>query len=364
MGRAILIILIGSILLLSTIAFNTRSRTNQARESAVSYYSENQSRNICNSKVGMLMATFANDKNYRVNTAQTKSLFNGTTTYTMKAVLLPSMTDSVMEVNVTGIHFGDTSNVIVNFRSVGFVPPPVKGAIATNNSSLAQGNIKIDGRDHDRNGNLISNSGTYGIWTTQSHVQTGAAQIGGTDDARVDYVPSKPGNPAIIKTGQVWPGGYPDTPDKLMGGASKGFPEGTLKNIAMSGVNGSQYVTSPTSLTSPLSGVTYVEANLLHDTDISGSGILVVHNASTTALLRIPNGIFKGLIIADDIYKLHTSVILGAVVGLTPSPSAGHTIGNSEGFVLFSREVIKDVTDMILGIGYARQRLEVLHWYE
>ena len=118
MGRAILIILIGSILLLSTIAFNTKSRTNQARESAVSYYSANQSRNICNSKVGMLMSTFADDKNYRVKTAQTKSLFNGTTTYTMKAVLLPSMTDSVMEVNVTGIHFGDTSKA--DIRGIGF----------------------------------------------------------------------------------------------------------------------------------------------------------------------------------------------------------------------------------------------------
>lgn len=364
MGRVILIILAGSILILSKLAFNIKSNTNQTRESAVSYYSENQSRNICNSKVGMLLSTFADNKNYRVKKTQTKSLFNGTTTYSLNAVLLPSMTDSVMEIKVTGIHFGDTSNAIVHFRSIGFVPPPVNGAISTNNPSLAQGNISIDGRDHDRNGNLIPNSGTYGIWTTQSHVQTGAAKIGGTDDARIDYAPSKPGNPAIIKTGQVWPGGYPDSPDKLMGGASKGFPEGTLKNIAMSGVGGSQYVTNPASLTFPLSGVTYVEANLLHDTNISGSGILIVHNSSTNALLRIPNGTFKGLIIADDIYKLHTSLILGAVVGLTPSPSAGHTIGNSDGFVLFSREVIKDVTEMTLGLGHARQRLEVFHWYE
>lgn len=364
MGRALLIILTGSILLLSTLAFNTKLKTNQARESAVSYYSENQSRNICNSRVGMLMSTFADKKNYRVKTAQTKSLFNGTTTYTMKAVLLPSMTDSVMEVNVTGIHFGDTSNAVVNFRSVGFVPPPVKAAISTNNPSQAQGTITIDGRDHDRNGNLISNSGTYGIWTTQTHVQTGSAKIGGTGDTSVDYAPSKPGNPAIIKTGQVWPGGYPDSPDKLMGGASKGFPEGTLKNIAISGVYGSQYVTNPASLTLPFSGVTYIEANLMDGKDISGSGILVVHNGSTTALLQSPDGTFKGLIIADDVYKLHCDLIIGAVVSLTPSPPAGHTIGNSNGFVLFSREVIKDVTEMTLGIGHARQRLEVLHWYE
>lgn len=54
-----------------------------------------------------------------------------------------------------------------------------------------------------------------------------------------------------------------------MAGPAMGYPEGTLKQIAMGGVDGSQYVgpdTSPPSgpgdLTFPLRGVTYVELGL------------------------------------------------------------------------------------------------------
>ncbi len=57
-----------------------------------------------------------------------------------------------------------------------------------------------------------------------------------------------------------------------MGGTSAGFPSGFLKSYAQSGSGGSQYVTNPSSLTYPLTGVTYVEiSGTWNSANITGS---------------------------------------------------------------------------------------------
>ncbi len=125
------------------------------------------------------------------------------------------------------------------------------------------------------------------------------------------------------------------------------FAEGTLKTIAQSGRKGSQYVTDPSQLTLPLSGVTYVElppGEIWGDTEVvdfgNGSGILVVHNAATNAAIKNLNyGSFKGVIIADDLVHIHNR-ILGGIVTLTPAPSEGNCIGNGTGDVFYSSQAV------------------------
>ena len=148
-----------------------------------------------------------------------------------------------------------------------------------------------------------------------------------------------------------------------------------LKSIAISGLNGSQYVTDPSTLSHPLSGVTYVELtdvlpfNKWEDADISGSGILVVHNTSTNARIKnMEAGIFKGMVIVDDLVHVHSTVI-GAIILLTPNPSSGNTIGNSSGLILYSTEAIRFALSQTniepkFNYGFGKNRLYVNHWFE
>ncbi|MFB3040899.1 MAG: hypothetical protein ACE1ZS_03705, partial [Candidatus Poribacteria bacterium] len=141
-----------------------------------------------------------------------------------------------------------------------------------------------------------------------------------------------------------------NTPDQLVG-----YSEGDLKIIAQYGTSGSQHVYDPADLTFPLSGVTYVELPSgvpWNAIDFgNSSGILVVHNDNVppdAVIKNLNTGTFSGLIIADDMIHVHTT-ILGAVVTLTPAPSAGNCIGNGSGDVLYSSEAIQTITQVSIG---------------
>lgn len=199
----------------------------------------------------------------------------------------------------------------------------------------------MDGRNRDLNGNVISHSGTLGISTVAPiFQQSGGSKVGGTVNW-IDYFPKKNTlvNPVVIQTNAGW---NFRTPDQVVQ-----FAEGTLKTIAQSGRKGSQYVTDPNNLTFPLSGVTYVElapgAAWGYTAGIdfgNSSGILVVHNAATNAIIQNLNtGSFTGVIIADDLVHIHNR-ILGGVVTLTPTPSEGNCIGNGTGDVFYSSQAV------------------------
>ncbi|MFQ5990454.1 MAG: hypothetical protein ACE5K9_11110, partial [Candidatus Methylomirabilales bacterium] len=240
------------------------------------------------------------------------------------------------------------------------LPPGVRGAVTTNGPTETNGNIIIDGRDHDINGNPTGNSGSYGIFSADTYTQSGNSKVGGTDTSSSDYAPAKPGDPSVIE--ENYSGTMEVTPDEVMAGAGSGYPEGKLKSMAQSGTNGSQHVTDPASLTTPLSGVTYVElpcGDTWVPANIDGSGILVVHNACTDAVIKnLNSGTFKGLLIADDIVHIHTDII-GAVVSLTTGPSSGNVLGNGSGRVLYSWTALANA----LG-GTGINTYSILSWHQ
>ncbi|MFQ5962240.1 MAG: hypothetical protein ACE5MG_12670 [Candidatus Methylomirabilales bacterium] len=234
-------------------------------------------------------------------------------------------------------------------------PPGVKGAVTTNGSTATSGALVTDGRDHDSNGVVIANTGTYGVFTASTYIQTCCdSNVGGTDTTGTDHIPTNPGDPSVIVENSTDP--MPTTPDEVMG-----LSAGELKAIAMSGINSSQYVTDPTTLTYPLSGVTYVEipsGDTWFPPTIDGSGILIVHNSTTDAVVKNLNaGTFKGLLIADDIVHIHADII-GAVISLTPSSSSGNVIGNGSGRILYSRQALANAMEA------ASQSYSIRSWHE
>ena len=266
-----------------------------------------------------------------------------------------SDSDNIIQVTSTGSIPVSSSieRTIVCYLQVFPAPNPVGIASAITSAGPIQtsGNLTVDGRDHDLNGTVVSNNGVVGITTAApTFQQSGNSKVGGTV-LGIDNVPKNKNsvNPDVIETNAIL---NFNTPDQLVGYPEEG---GYLKIIAQSGKSGSQYCTDPADLTFPLSGVTYVELpsgvpwNAIHFGN--SSGILVVHNDNVppdAVIKNLNTGTFSGLIIADDMIHVH-STILGAVVTLTPTPSAGNSIGNGSGDVLYSSEAIQTITQVSIG---------------
>jgi len=95
--------------------------------------------------------------------------------------------------------------------------------------------------------------------------------------------------------------------------------------------------------------------------NITGSGILVVHNQYCNAGINNVTGTFTGLIISDDIYHIQGTII-GGVIALMPIPSTGNCISTGNGTILFSSAAISGSSDAA-GVG-GSSASRVIGWYE
>jgi hypothetical protein len=370
MSKLILLLVLGGFVTYGVISLTQNRLITEATDTSTDVFIETKLRSIATSSMEMLMSKVADDTTFRVKSPQAIALFDGSAAYTVTDVNFDG--EDLIKFSVTASLHGATKTITAYAEKSTF-PSSLSGAVTANNHIKTEGNLTIDGRNHDLSGNLISNSGSYAVWTTAQCSQGGSSDLGGTYQ-NSDYAPSRPGDPRIIKEYQTFPGGFPNTPDKVLGGASNGFPEGTLKALAKSGVNGSQYVTDPKNLNKkPFSGVTYVELSkndVWNSMDVSGSGILVVHNSSNNAIMKNLNkGTFSGIIIVDDLIHVHSDII-GSIVVLSDKPSNGNCVGNGKGKILYSSEAIKGALKSAnfkssdLNYGFGNNRLHVKHWLE
>jgi hypothetical protein len=263
-------------------------------------------------------------------------------------------TDSYVVVTSTGTSAGGGKRVLegVYYKPV-VTPPGIRGAVTANYDVGTLGTMIVDGRDHDIDGNLIGGTTSLmGVSSKGVITEGGNSMIGGEAPDGTLVAPTKTGSFGPPATGwassceqnATWTA--PLTPD-----AALGWPEGTLKRIAQGGAAGSQYVTNPSNLTLPFSGVTFVElppGQQWQAVDFGEStGILVIHNSSRTAVIENTNqGRFKGIILADDYVHVHNQII-GAVVNLTTNPSSGNCIGNGTGSVLYSKTAVDNALNAV-----------------
>ena len=259
-----------------------------------------------------------------------------------------------------------------------------KGAVSANSTVELRGNFEANGFDHDMDGNLLPagpGSDVPGVVTTSDNV----VNIIGSSTAD--------GDPPIVDedNGGGWDpsdpawGAYPNSPGDVLGLTSTestsffadadyyGPYDGDIGRVA------------------PLSGITYITGDYPGPWE-GGTGILIVHNpnydpcqyeaskvfAESGGATVLPcynavydytkpenqparlgnyasNATFKGLIIADIVYRITgTPTIIGAVVSLSSIDT--QTFGTGTATVLYSSEALNHFTSK----GFSKK----LAWYK
>jgi hypothetical protein len=410
MGKYTLIVVAGFVVVFGWIKGNLNRASENFADNFLEHHGRAEARLVAYSLAQMSLAALSDSAAWREGYAEVE--VSGGTGW---AIVEDNTTDTTLSSGQVRITAGgssggmaDTVIAMVSFSTS--IPPGLHGGITANSTVTTLGNLVVDGRDHDLDGNLIAGQGTMSVSTTQAFDQGGSSTAGGTAGG-VDYEPEKPADPLIVEENATYE--FPGSPDAVFG-----YEEGTLKALAQSEEDGSQYVTDPSELTFPLSGITYVELGASGDDDDDdgggggggdddgegggdddgegggddddddgegggdddggggdddgsaiwqsmdfgiSSGVLVVHNAAGNAAIKnLNSGTFKGLIIADDIEKIHMTII-GAVVSLTTSPS-GNCIGNGSGQILYSTEALEQAADLTVAGG--GEDMSVVSWLE
>ncbi len=357
-GRALILLLIG-VISVAVLTFGNIYQTTIRSSSHVNrYYFSQASMNIAQTGRELAlrhMKTIGSANWHSLNgIKKDANVFGGKVEYEFSEVNFDGETCvKVLSRGIMGVSGDQDTSISIAF--VRFPPPPsglvskVKAAVGTATNVGTNGNLLIDGKDHDKLGNPKAGTGTFAVWSLNNVSIGNSVSIGGTtyanpgDETGTDFQAVDKGNfnAGLVQKNQVAP--FPDDPDSVFS-----FPKGTLKDIAIT--NGTYY-TNPALITYPLNGVTYVElapGNTWTSADIHGSGVLVIHNSTTTATAKINKGggnkadgnRFTGLVIADNIDLFHAEVI-GAVIELTKD--LGHqTLGNGNGFIKYSREALSE----------------------
>ena len=250
----------------------------------------------------------------------------------------------------------DRVEVIVELPEV---PGILNSAITANTTIGVSGGCEIDGRDHNWDGNVISDEGTYAFATHDSlWVSSAAMDIAGTS------YPGGNGQDMGPYKSQQWRNdpnhdawdlvNYLSGPQHLTPDAVLGMGEGDLRAMAIT--NNRFYTNGNTPPQGDvLTGVTYIEADgdfTLNLGTVEHFGVLVVHNPNGTTRVKPLTGsaVFRGIVILDDLanYSLGNPSgpadgggVLGAMVCLTTTPQDGHVLGLGNGRVRFSRTTIR-----------------------
>ena len=214
MSRFILIIVLGAFITYSITSLTQNTNVTQTTENSVNNYSQTKARNIANSTIQMLMSQVADSSDWRVPNPVTKNIFDGEVTYTVTDTIFDG--EDQIKFSAIASEFGTTKEITAYTKKPILIPPALVGAITTNNPVVTQGSLNVDGRNHKMDATLVPESGTYAIWTTKTLSQIGNSYLGGTDDG-IDYPLMKPADPRVIKVLQTYPGGYPTSPDSILG---------------------------------------------------------------------------------------------------------------------------------------------------
>ena len=221
------------------------------------------------------------------------------------------------------------------------------------------GNISVDGRDWNMAGSAIVAGGGDGVWAG------GALNVGGSAGIGGNGLPPPNGGaaPGSIEPNHNWAAdsldndndgtvdqvgeGFPSDPDQAIG-----TPAGSLLATAKaSGTyfnNQASYMAAIAANGGQMPGGKVIYCDFtpsppfeLGTTMNAAPSILIIHNATSTAVAQNVHGSFKGLLMADKIEHINAGTdILGMVYAWG---QFGNTFGNGTSSIRFSSEVMANL---------------------
>jgi hypothetical protein len=213
---------------------------------------------------------------------------------------------------VTSIGTAKTSQKVLSTMIQHYViDPHLDGAVTANaNVEITSAANRIDGRDHDCDGTLLPPLPSPGYGTLKAV----SVPVGGTVTLNKDenITCSLTGTDTV--TGVANCAGTSMPFPSTIGAFLLGQPPPPIEEINAFNDYLESIKIAPPGPTSAFHGVVYVDGDYAALPDGS-TGVLIVHNATSTAKLGPYNGgTFKGLIIADKLYIEGNAEVIGAVV--------------------------------------------------
>ena len=174
-GRALLFIILVTFIIAGMITDRINASNRRQAENIVSMHFRHEGRNLARTGVNMALTRIEADTAWRAgyaSAASPMSLFGGSLFVTVSDTdFFGKNVVRIASVASTGPPGGPTrsdTSIAYVFRT--FMPGSIMAAITTNNDVMTNGDLLVDGREHDLQGNLVPNSGTWALWTTRDYL--------------------------------------------------------------------------------------------------------------------------------------------------------------------------------------------------
>lgn len=339
MGKGSLIVVLGMSVIIAFIVLKLNSNSMQNLSSTVNMYQQTQSRLIANSGIEIYLEKLKSDFSMVGNTYTNNSLFGGTYDISISGPDTALMVTSI----ATFMDVAHKSVAIVQADRLPFFP--IGGAFNVSseaiNNVMINGNIFIDGNNHDIDGNLLDDGIDIPGITVEEPEQIqiildnigGNAIIDGTGGTQSIHVAD------VIVDWEEYALDVASNPDIIINSGTN------LSNIGDLGT-----------VSQPLT--TFINGDITFGSNLTGSGILVINGNITIQ----GNFTYQGLIIAYKDSEITTQIngnglIIGAMV--VAGTSANLKISNGSFECLYSLEMLEIVGKLI-----DAKRFNVLSWWE
>jgi hypothetical protein len=345
MGKGLLIIVLGMSVIIGFSILKLNSNSKENLSTTVNMFEQTQARLIANSGVEVFLEKLKHDRSMMNKNFPNNSMFGGTYNISI------SGPDSLVKVTSVSTFMGVQHTTIVEAAAdrVPFYPGPgamflSSGIIAGLKKAAINGNIEINGNDHDLSGNLTGEGSLPGIAVIGESQRKSLIDL--IHKNAIDQVIGSGGTPSVVVVNNTidW-AAYAqllaDNPDILIDTQDKVKTAnvwGTLSQPKVTFINGDIHIND-------------AQAS-------SGCGILVVNGSLTI------NGNFdyKGLVIAFknttiDIKLNGNGSILGSLV--VAGQQINIEVANGNFKCRYSTEALNLIQNLLV-----TKRFSILNWWE
>jgi hypothetical protein len=345
MGKTALILVLGLSISLQFLKNSLYQKPLEAVETVGSYYSKSTSKNVAHSAMNDYLMKLHQNKNLRGTFAERNKYLEGSVdTVRINSTSTSTTSGDTIVVSAVAHYGGQSSSIEVALLGTAFEIPPLTGAMAYAGPQpklTLKGTPLIDGRNHDKNGNLSSTCDDLpGVAVAASADSSDMVdnQIKNKDKNKIKGLGS---NPSVHVRETTDPSIYKDL---LISSADFALPAGVYSST--------QYGTD----TDPV--VVYGEGNLKFAGHVTGYGILFIDGTLTLAGNFTWYGVIYVIGPQPKIFtKVGTSRIIGGVV-FGGSNKQAELKGTSD--IWYSCETINHIQDNISSL----LTFNMLSWYE